>query len=292
MRFTGPVGVDGHASDGDRRRAGAVEEGTREPRDVVLLHGHVEVTLVQHVIVIIEGRDLQGDVALLRVEEGVQVELLLRARRDIDGHRLLAIDTAQTREGIERARATGIVEPHPLDISRYLVVRQHEATEGHDAVEGGPLLHRVVGNGHRSMIEERLGITLGVGELDLPQIGHRGIAIGAVAHDHQGVVARFQLEVCRAVICRLLGLVDLFHARTVFIVDGEVQASTDRGCLLLACTGHCAICRPGKTAEGRLFYLEDRDRQVGVFVSGRTADHTTVVRDGLLARREEKQECA
>ena len=128
MRFAGPVGVDRHASDGDGRRAGAVEEGTREPRDMVLLHGHVEITLVQHVIVIIEGRDLQGDVALLRVEEGVQVELLLRARRDIDGHRLLAIDTAQTREGIERARATGIVEPHPLDISGYLVVRQHKTS--------------------------------------------------------------------------------------------------------------------------------------------------------------------
>ena len=65
--LAGPVGVDGHASDGDGRGAGSVEEGTREPRDVVLLHGDIEVALVQHVIVIIECRDLQGNVALCLV---------------------------------------------------------------------------------------------------------------------------------------------------------------------------------------------------------------------------------
>ncbi len=77
MGFAGPVGVDRHTSDGDGRGAGACEEGTREPRDVVLLHGHIEIALVEHVVIGIEGRDLQGDTALHLVEERVEVELLL-----------------------------------------------------------------------------------------------------------------------------------------------------------------------------------------------------------------------
>ena len=81
-----------------------------------------------------------------------------------------------------------------------------------------------------------------------------------MAHDHQGVVARFQLEMCRSVIRRLLGLIDLFYTRAVFIVDGEVEAGADSGYRLLACAR--------QTAEGRLFDFEDRDGEVGVFVSG------------------------
>ena len=277
MGLAGPVGVDGHACDGDGRGAGAIEEGTREPRDVVLLHRDIEIALVEHVIVIIEGRDLQGDVALHLMEEGVEIELLLRARRDIEGHRLLAIHGAKAGFCIERARAAGVVELHLLDVGGD-VIGEHEAAHRYDAVEGGLHLHGVFGNGDRGTAEERLGVALGVGELDLPQVGHRGVAIGAVAHDHQGIVAGFQLEGGLAEIGCGRGLVDLLYARAAFIVDGEVEAGADGGHRLLACAS--------EGPEGGLFDLEDRDCQVGIF-----ADHTIGISDGLLAGEEEK-ECA
>ena len=200
------------------------------------------------------GGDGHLQLARFGMGNGVNLELGLSACH-IQHDRLLAVDASKTREGIERARAAGVVELELLDV-RGNVVGEHEAAHRHDAVEGDLHLHGVFGNGDRGTTEERLGVALGVGELDLVQIGHRGVAIGAVAHDNQGVVARFQLEMCRTVIRRLLGLIDLFYTRAAFIVDGEVEAGADGGYRLLACAS--------QTAEGRLFDLEDRDSEVGV----------------------------
>ena len=282
--LAGPVGVDSHTSDGDGRGAGACEEGTREPRDVVLLHGHVEIALVEHVIAGIEGCNLQGNATLHLMEERVEVELLLGARGDIEGHRLLAVDATQTGVSIECARASGVVEPHFLNFCGD-VIGEHKAAEGHDTVEGGLLLYRVFGNGDRRMIEERLRVALGVGELDLPQIGHRGVPIRAVTYDHQSIVARFQLEGGCSVIRRFLGLVDLFYTQTVLIVDGEIQACTGlRGRFSIPSYRVC--CPSRKVLKRGLLDFEDRDDEVGVSIT-----RGFIAQQRLLAGGE-KQECA
>ena len=74
VRFAGPVCIDSDTSDGGcRGGAGAFEEGAREPRDVVLLHGDIELALVQLIATGIEGRYCEMDSTFGIMQEGVEV---------------------------------------------------------------------------------------------------------------------------------------------------------------------------------------------------------------------------
>ena len=52
-----PIGIDCHTGDGGGGGTAAAEERAREPRDVVLLQGHVELAGVEFIATGIEGRD-------------------------------------------------------------------------------------------------------------------------------------------------------------------------------------------------------------------------------------------
>lgn len=97
-----------------------------------------------------------------------------------------------------------------------------------------------------------------VGELYLRGVRHRGIATAAVAYDHQLIGTLLQLEGGMSEIGHVRGLVNLLHARTIYIIHREVQS----GAYI-----RCSFCRPGKTRKRCLFDLEDADPQVafGIF---------------------------
>ena len=117
------------------------------------------------------------------IREGIEVELFLRGR-DIELHVLLAVDTTEARSGIEGARASCVVEAHLLDINGNLGVGQHEATEGRDTVERDLVVNLLLTDGHVATAEIGICVARGVGELDLGEVRHRGVATGAMAHDH------------------------------------------------------------------------------------------------------------
>ncbi len=264
MGLAGPIGVDGDASDGGAARGGASEEGAGEPGDLVLLHGDIEGAFSIDAARGVEGCDREMDGALGVVQEGVEVELLVISR-DIELHILFAVDTTEAGLCIESARATGVVELELLDIGGDVIVGQHKATEGRDAVEGDLVVDLVLTDGDISTTEVGVGIARGVGELDLRGVGHRGVAVRAMAHDHEEVVAMFQLEMCLAEIGCGRGLVDLLDAGATFIVDGEVEASAGlrgRFCSPSGC------CTASEVFKGGMLDFEDRDGEVGVFVSG------------------------
>ena len=73
MGLTGLVGIDRHIGDGGRRRTRTVEECSRQPRDVILLHGDVELALVQLIATGIEGRYCEMDSTFGIMQEGVEV---------------------------------------------------------------------------------------------------------------------------------------------------------------------------------------------------------------------------
>ena len=200
MGLTSPVGIHRHTGDGGGGGTAAVEEGSREPRDVVLLHGYVELAAVQLIATGIEGRDREGDIVRQVVQEGVEVELLTARRGDIELHLLLAVHTAETRHCIEGSGATGIVELHLLDFCGDLVGND-EAAERHNTVERDLVVHRIFTDGDFAITQESVGIARGVGELYLRRGGHRGGAVGTVAYDHQLVVAFVELEGYRPEIC-------------------------------------------------------------------------------------------
>ena len=285
--LAGPVGVDGDASDGGAAGGGASEEGAGEPGDLVLLHGDIEGALGIDAARGVEGCDREVDGALGVVEEGVEVELLLRGR-DIELHVLLAVDTTEAGLGIESARATGVVELELLDVGGDVIVGQHETTEGRDTVEGDLVVDLLLTDGDIGTTEVGVGIARAVGELDLRGVGHRGVATGAMAHDHEEVVALSELEGGLAEIGCGRGLVDLLDARAAFIVDGEVEAGAGLGGRFCSPSG---CCTASEVFKGGMLDFEDRDGEVGVFVSGRTAERT-IIKDGLLAGGEEKEECA
>ena len=193
MGLSCPICVDRHTGDGGGGGTGAVEERAREPRDVVLLHGHVELAAVEFIATGIESRHRQGDIVRLVVQEGVEVELLTARRGDVELHLLLAGHTSETRHCIESAGAAGIVEPHLLDFSRD-VVGDDEAAERHDTVERDLVIHRIFTDGHLAIAQEGVGIARGIGELYLRGGGHCGIAIGTMTYDHQLVGAFVELE--------------------------------------------------------------------------------------------------
>ena len=225
MGLSCPVGIDRHTRDGGGGGTGAAEERSREPRDVILLHGYVELASVELVATGIEGRDREGNVVRKVVQKGVEVELLTARRGDIELHILLAVDTAQTRHCIEGAGAAGIVEPHFFDF-RGDVVGDDEAAERHNTVEGHLVIHRFFTDGHLAIAQEGVGVARGIDELYLRGVGHRGVATGTMAYDHQLVGALIELEGALSEVCVVGRLVDLLEARTAFIVDGEVQFST------------------------------------------------------------------
>ena len=117
------------------------------------------------------------------MQEGVEVELLLISR-DIELHILLAVDTAEAGLSIEGARAAGVVEAHLLDIGGDLGVCEHEATEGRDTVEGDLVVDLILTDGDIGTAEVGVCVACGIGELDLRGVRHRGVATGAMAHDH------------------------------------------------------------------------------------------------------------
>ncbi len=225
MGLSCPIGIDRHTGDGGGGGTAAAEERAREPRDVVLLHGHIELAAVELVATGIEGRDREGDVVGKVVQKGVEVELLTARRGDIELHVLLTVDTAQTRHCIEGAGAAGIVEPHLLDF-RGDVVGDDETAECHNTVEGDLVIHRFFTDGHLAIAQKGVGVARGIGELYLRGGGHRGIATGIMAYDHQLVGALIELEGALSEVCVVGRLVDLLETRTAFIVDGEVQFST------------------------------------------------------------------
>jgi len=93
---------------------------------------------------------------------------------------------------------------------------------------------------------------LGVGELDLPRVGHGGVAIAAVGHDDEAVGAGLELEGGVAEIGVGRGLVDLFHLGAGGVVEGEVEAGAGVG-------GGGA----GDVGEGGLLKLENGEGEVG-----------------------------
>ena len=200
------------------------------------------------------------------MQEGVEVELLLRGS-DVELHILLAVDTTETRSGVEGTRASGVVETHLLDLGRDSGICEHEATEGRDPVQGDLVVHLLLTDGHIGTAEVGVCIARGVGELDLRGVSHRGVAIRTVTYDHQEVVALSELEGGLAEIGFGRGLVDLLDAGAAFIVDGEVKAGTGLGGRG-HCTGSRGVSPRREGAEGRLLDAEHRDCQVGVFVSG------------------------
>ena len=212
------------------------------------------------------------------IREGIEVELFLRGR-DIELHVLLAVDTTEARSGIEGARASCVVEAHLLDINGNLGVGQHEATEGRDTVERDLVVNLLLTDGHVATAEIGICVASGVGELDLGEVRHRGVATGAMAHNYQEVVALSELEGGLAEIGFGRGLINLLDARAAFIVDSEVKAGTGLG---------GRGCSTSEGLEWGLLDAEDRDPEV--LVSGGTADHTFGVNDGLLAG--EEGECA
>ena len=92
------------------------------------------------------------DSALCVVQEGVEVELLLRGR-NIELHILLAINTAKAGLSIEGTRASGVVEAELLDLGGNLGVGQHEATEGRDTVERDFVVLLFLTDGDRAAAE-------------------------------------------------------------------------------------------------------------------------------------------
>ncbi len=220
-----------------------------------------------------------GLCALIR--EAIEVELPLRGR-DIAGYGLLALDRAIAGLGIEGARASGIVELHLLDIGRDALVCEHEATERSDTIQGDRQIDIIIADSDLAIIGEGITEALGIGELDLRRVGHRGVAIGAMTHDEYLIGAFFQAEGGLAEISIGGDLIDLLDARASGIIDGEIHARA-------GLRGRFGRARDG---EGHLLYLKDTDREIGVFVSGRTADHTAGVNDGLLAGEEKRGKCA
>ena len=297
--LAGPVGIDRHTSDSSTAcTCASTEEGAREPGNVVLLHGDIEVALGYLDARSVEGTYREVDGTLGIVQEGVEVELLVISR-NVELYVLLAIHGAEAGFCIECARASCVVEAELLDIGGYLIVGQHKATKGRDTVERDLVVDLLLTNGDRGTTEVGIGVARTVGELDLGGVCHRRVATGAMTHDHQGVVTFSELEGGLAEIGFGRGLVDLLDAGAIGIIDGEIQAGAGlRGRGGLAEIG-CGIYRASErafrpsrqTAEGRLLDAEDGDGEVGVFVSGRTADHTIVLKDGLLAG-EEQQGCA
>ena len=233
------------------------------------------------------------DGALQVVQEGVEIKLLLRGR-DIELHVLLAVDTAEAGLSIEGARASGVVEAELLDLSGNLGVCEHEATESRDSVQRDLVVDLFLTDGDIATAEVGICVARGVGELDLRGVGHRGVATGAMAYDHQEVGALSELEGGLAEIGFGRGLVDLLDAGAAFIVDGEVEAGTGLGGRGTSASSRGSALHRGisprlEGAEGCLLDTEDRDPEV--FVSGKPAVRWLFVGDGLLAGGE-GQKCA
>ena len=159
---------------------------------MVLRHGYFELSPVELVATGIEGRHGEVDGSFDVVQEGVEVELLLRGS-DVELHILLAVDAAKACRGIEGAGTAGVVELHLLDV-RWYIVGDDEAAECYDTVQGDAQVERFFANGHLAIAEEGVGIACGVGELDLRDVSHCGVGTAAVSHDHQLVGSLCQLE--------------------------------------------------------------------------------------------------
>ena len=146
------------------------------------------------------------------VEESVEVEHTRRfARLYREELRLGAIHRTQTCAGIEGPRTTFILDAHLRHpggngISKYHAAKRDNAV--HHSMNH--LLIVSVGNYYLRVVQEGIGITVLVLELDLLRIGHRGIST-AVAHYYHLIGARTDLERDRAKASIGILLVDLFH---------------------------------------------------------------------------------
>ena len=190
------------------------------------------------------------DGALSVVEEGVEVELLLTCG-DIEEKGLGAPDTAQSCGGIEGSGASSILEAHTSDGLR-IIVGDDKTTEGHITTETQRQRLRLTSDGDLFRVIKRIGEAHGIGELYLRGIGHGGVAITAVGHDHQLIGSFSELEGgCAEIIIAIL-LVDLLHTGTLFVVDCEVESVASL-CYRSTCQGR----------EGGMLNLEDADDERG-----------------------------
>ena len=160
--------------------------------------------------------------ALGIMEIGVQVELLLTCG-DIKVQRLDAVHTTQTCMGIKCTRAALVLEPQ-LGHCLGNIVGDLYATEGDNAL-GSDQEGMVLGRDLNILNIGEEGVTkaLVVLELYLRQVGHRGITITAMGHDHQLIGAWFELETGPAIVGIASFLVDLFHTLAVNTIHGIVD---------------------------------------------------------------------
>ena len=224
--FAIPGGVDVDADLGVVGTA-SIEEGACEPRDLVTGEGDIELSFAVYVFCGIEGCYLEVDGAFLIVEDGVEVELLLSGG-DIELDVLLAVDTAQSGAGIEGATTSGVVEAELLHFGGD-IVGYHEPAEGDDSVQGDGEGLGVCAYGDGGTIEEGVGISLGIGELYLCGVGHRGIAIAAMGYDYQLVPTFGELEGGCSEFIVAIYLVGLLHLGVFGIIYCEVDVGADAG---------------------------------------------------------------
>ena len=157
MSLTSPVGIHRHPRDGRRRRTDAIEERTREPRDMILLHRHIELTAAQLVAAGIESRHRKCDIARQVVQEGVEVKLLVTHSRYVKRHRLLAAHTPQSCSCIESSGATSIVELQFLDFRRN-IISDDEPAQCHDTVERYLIVHLLLTDIHLTITKKGIRI--------------------------------------------------------------------------------------------------------------------------------------
>ena len=259
MGFVGPDGVEGDGCGEGLRSSGGdtSEEGAGVSGDLILLQGDTELTLVQFVVICIKSGDGELDGTFLFVEEGVEVVVGLSVTlMYLELHVLLAVHTTESCGGIEGTRTSCVIKLHLCDIF-WDGIGNDEAAECHDAAQGEGKRLGFVRNGDRCMIEEGVGITCCVGELNLGRVGHRGITIAAVSQYHELVGALFELEAGSTKIALINFLILLFQSVALHIVDGEVESGAGFG-----------SCSTGEGREGGLFQLVDGDGEVAIRLRG------------------------
>ena len=135
MRLSTPVVIDVDGG-GEGLRGGwgdTCEEVACEPSHLVLYHGDVELTLMQHVVGSIVGSHLQVDGALRFVQEGIEVVLcLFLTGLHIVLHDLCRVGDSQPCGGIEVAATAFVLELQ----SRYTFgdgIADDETAERYDA---------------------------------------------------------------------------------------------------------------------------------------------------------------
>ena len=184
MLFSLPGGI--YCYPRDSRRRYATEEGTTEPRNVVLLHGDIKFTGIELVATGIQRRHRQMNDTLLVVQESVEVELFLIATGDIDFHILLAVHATQRRSGIEGSRTAGIVESHLLN-PFWDIISEDKTTHRYDTIHGDIQFHLFLTDGYLITVQEGIGKALCIGKLDTRRVCHGRITTAAMPDNHNPI---------------------------------------------------------------------------------------------------------